>query len=147
LTPAADGPRPGPLRVLLVEDTEERQRVLTALYRAHAWVLVNTGRRAVTLLKAYDFDVVSLDYNLRGELTGADVAEALARSRNRSARVVIHSQNPIGAEKIAQRLPGAVFYPVSRVVRSNQTARRLRAAIDQFGVAFAWTCDSTGGMR
>ena len=61
------------LRVLIVEDTPQRQEVLTALYRAHAWVLVHTGRRAQVLLEAYDFDLLSLDYNLRGDLTGEDV--------------------------------------------------------------------------
>ncbi|WP_437942615.1 cyclic-phosphate processing receiver domain-containing protein [Sorangium sp. So ce341] len=129
---------PEPLRVLLVEDTEDRQEVLTSLYRAHAWVLVPTGARAIALLSAYDFDIVSLDYNLRGERTGADVAESLARSRNRGARVVVHSQNPAGAERIRERLPGAVLYPLSRMIRTNAVARRLRAAIDEQGAAFEW---------
>lgn len=127
------------LRVLLVEDTEERQRVLTSLYRAHAWVLVPTGARAVTLLSVYDFDLVSLDYNLRGELTGADVAEALAGSRNREARVVIHSQNPKGVERILAKLPSAVCFPLSRMIRSNQVARRIRAGINELGAQFTWT--------
>jgi CheY-like chemotaxis protein len=47
-----------PLRILIIEDTEERQKILTSLYRSHAWILVNTGHRAITLLKAYDFDII-----------------------------------------------------------------------------------------
>ena len=57
------------LRVLLVEDTKDRQHILTSLYKKHAWILVNTGERAITLLNAYDFDIVSLDYNLGGQVS------------------------------------------------------------------------------
>ncbi|RCJ37403.1 hypothetical protein A6770_40245 [Nostoc minutum NIES-26] len=80
-----------PLKVLLIEDTEERQQILTSLYRSHAWVLVNTGKRAIILLEAYDFDIISIDYNLRGELNGVDVAQCLRYSRNQNARIIIHS--------------------------------------------------------
>lgn len=128
-----------PLRVLLVEDTEDRQKVLTQLYRAHAWVLVHTGARAVTLLAAFDFDIVSLDYNLRGDLSGEDVARALLASRNAGARVVIHSLNPRGVEAMRRLLPHAVVYPVSRMARSNAHLRRLRERIDELGPAYDWT--------
>jgi CheY-like chemotaxis protein len=127
-----------PLRVLIVEDTPERQEILTALYRAHAWVLVQTGRRAITLLNAYDFDVISLDYNLRGDLTGADVAGAIAVSRNRDARVVIHSLNPRGVAELLRILPNAVVYPVSKMVRTNQHFKRLVAGVNEQGTAFDW---------
>jgi CheY-like chemotaxis protein len=127
-----------PLRVLLVEDTEDRQKILVSLYRAHAWVLVHTSARAIKLLSVYDFDIISLDYDLQGEATGADVAEALAGSRNRGARVVVHSQNPAGARRIHEILPDAVLYPISKMVRSNAVAHALRAAIDEQGAAFGW---------
>ena len=136
---ASNRTTPRALRVLLVEDTEERQQVLMSLYRSHAWVLVNSGRRAVTLLNAYDFDIVSLDYNLRGDLDGAAVARALEASRNREARVVIHSQNPRGASSIAGILPNAVAYPVSRMIRSNEAFKWLRSRIDQEGISYDWT--------
>ncbi len=127
-----------PLRVLIVEDTEERQNTLTSLYRSHAWVLAHTGRRAITLLNAYQFDVISLDYNLRGPLTGADVARAIAGSRNKDARVVIHSMNPRGASQIAGVLPQAAHFPLSKMVRSNQSFKRLREKIDELGAAHDW---------
>ena len=103
-----------PLRVLIIEDTEERQQVLTSLYRSHAWMLVNTGHRAITLLNAYDFDIISLDYNLRGELTGADVAKEIKSSRNAATKIIVHSLNPKGVKKILNILPDAVIYPVSK---------------------------------
>lgn len=99
-----------PLRVLIVEDTGERQKVLTSLYRSHAWVLVHTGQRAVNLIKAYEFDLISLDYNLRGPLTGVDVAHAISRSRNKDTRIVIHSMNSVGARQMAGILPQAVSF-------------------------------------
>ncbi|GJD20482.1 hypothetical protein RIVM261_054380 [Rivularia sp. IAM M-261] len=103
-----------PLKVLIIEDTEERQQVLTSLYRSHAWMLVNTGRRAIMLLNAYDFDIISLDYNLRGELTGADVAKKIKSSRNTATKIIVHSLNPKGVKKILNILPDAVIYPVSK---------------------------------
>jgi len=81
------------LRVLLVEDVQECQQILTSLYRSHAWILVHTGQRAIGLLKASDFDIISLDYNLRGELNGAGVAQALKHSRNQNARVFEMREN------------------------------------------------------
>lgn len=37
--------QPVVLRILIVEDTPERQGWLTGLYREHAWVLVHTAGR------------------------------------------------------------------------------------------------------
>ena len=128
-----------PLRILIIEDTKERQKILTSLYRSHAWILVNTGHRAITLLKAYNFDIISLDYNLRGEFNGADVAQVRKCSRNKNARIVVHSLNPKGVEQISKILPDAIAYPVSKMVRSNQAFKRLRAKIDELGADYDWT--------
>lgn len=128
----------GPLRVLIVEDTDERQKVLTDLYRSHAWILAYTGRRAVTLLNAYDFDIISLDYNLRGDLTGEDVARAITLSRNKNARIIIHSMNPQGVDRMAEILPQAIRFPVSRMVRSNRAFKHLRSKLDELGADYDW---------
>lgn len=130
----------GPLlRVLIIEDNPERQAILTKLYRSHAWVLVHTGRRAMTLLQAYRFDLVSLDYHLAGDLTGADVAQSLLATPNSTARLVIHSMNPAGAAEIARLLPGAVVFPISKMIKSNRTFNALCRGIDTLGVDFGWT--------
>ena len=125
-------------RVLLVEDTKDRQQILTSLYKKHAWILVNTGERAVTLLNAYNFDLVSLDYNLGGQLNGADVAKVLKCSRNKNVRVIVHSLNPRGAKIIASILPDAIIYPVAKMVRSNKLFKHLRSKIDQLGQDYDW---------
>lgn len=127
------------LRVLLVEDTEERQQILTSLYKKHAWILVNTGERAIKLINAYDFDIVSLDYNLGGQLNGADVAKVLKSSRNKNARTIIHSLNPRGAKVMASILPDAIVYPVAKMVRSNKLFKYLRNQINELGCTYDWT--------
>jgi CheY-like chemotaxis protein len=126
------------LRVLIVEDTPERQEILMSLYRDQAWILASTGPRAIRLLRAYDFDLISLDYNLRGELSGAEVARAILTSRNRAARIVVHSLNPKGVQEITAILPQASIYPVSRMVRNNQFFKRLRSRLNELGLAFDW---------
>jgi CheY-like chemotaxis protein len=140
--------------VLIVEDTPERQGVLTSLYRDHAWVLVHTARRAISLLDAFDFDIVSLDFNLAGELTGADVARALAAKqlgRREPAtvpcRVLIHSLNPRGAEQIHALLPDARVLPVSKVARSNAQIKRHRAGLLLQGAAYDFGQQGSGGKR
>lgn len=127
------------LRVLIVEDTKERQQILTSLYKKHAWVLVNTGERAVKLLDAYNFDIVSLDYNLGGQLNGADVAQFLKYSQHKNVRVIIHSLNPRGANTISSILPNAIVYPVAKIVRSNKVFKHLKSKIDELGHAYDWT--------
>ena len=127
-----------PIKVLIVEDTPDRQEVLTSLYRAHAWILVNTAHRAITLLSAYDFDLVSLDYNLRGESNGDEIAKALIGSRNKDCVVIIHSMNPKGAEKMVKLLPNAITYPVSKMIRSNKVFRALQKNITEQGIHFKW---------
>jgi CheY-like chemotaxis protein len=125
------------LRVLIIEDIEERQKILTSLYRSHAWILVNTGHRAIALLNSYEFDLISLDYNLAGELNGADVAKVIS-DRNKNTRVIVHSLNSRGCDRILQILPAAIPYPISKIVRSNQAFKRLRANIDRLGTTFDW---------
>jgi CheY-like chemotaxis protein len=127
-----------PCRVLIVEDTEERQKILTDLYRAHAWILVNTGRRAMTLLSVFEFDIISLDYNLRGDFTGADIAQYIAESYHQQVRIIIHSMNPQGATRIAALLPNAIQFPVYKMVRSNTIFKTLRTQLDALGSSFDW---------
>ena len=125
------------LRVLIVEDTPERQEWLQGLYREHAWVLVHTAARAVRLLNAYDFDLISLDYNLAGPNNGDAVAEAVAASRNARTPVLVHSMNPRGAGRLAELLPHASCVPVGRIVRTNATVKRVREALRR-GVPADW---------
>ncbi len=53
-----------PLRILIVENSPARQKTLKNLFRDHAWILVNTARRALKLIEVFDFDLIALDYDL-----------------------------------------------------------------------------------
>lgn len=131
------------LRILIVEDTLERQKWLQQLYREHAWVLVHTAARAVRLVNAYAFDLISLDYNLAGPDTGAGVAQAIAASGNARTPVLVHSMNPRGAEQIVEILPHAQRVPAQSLVKNNAVARRIREALRQ-GVPADWAALVSG---
>jgi CheY-like chemotaxis protein len=126
------------LRVLIVEDSPERQDILCKLFKHHAWMLVHTAERAITLVSAYDFDLISLDYDLATEGTGVDIAQAIIQSRNAETKVIIHSMNSVGAERIARILPTAVIVPISAMVRSNAVFTRLRAELSK-GTPIDWS--------
>jgi|GEM_PF-3806507 len=126
------------LRVLIVEDTTERQKWLSQLYRDHAWVLVHTAARAIRLIHAYEFDLISLDFNLAGPDNGAAVAEAIASSRNACTPVLVHSMNPRGAARLAELLPHAQSVPAGSLVKTNAVAKRVRMAL-RAGVPADWS--------
>lgn len=125
------------LRILIVEDTPERQKILKNLYRDHAWILVNTAQRAVRLLQVYRFDLISLDYNLGGPGCGDEVAEAIAKSQSSKAKVIIHSMNKQGAGRIRDYLPAADEVPVSQIVKNNRVFKKLRQELKR-GVDIDW---------
>ena len=119
------------LRVLIVEDTPERQEVLKKLYKDHAWILVHTADRAMRLLQAYEFDLISLDFDLAGPKPGDEVASFIAHSRNASAKVLVHSMNPVGAKRITKLLPHAEHVPLSKMIKNNRTFKRLRQELSR----------------
>jgi CheY-like chemotaxis protein len=133
----ADSNPPPPRRILIVEDSPDRQEVLTNLYRGHAWVLVNTASRARTLLSAFTFDLISLDYDLAGGEKGDAVAETIAASSSAGALVIVHSMNAAGADRIRAAIPEAVFAPISKMTRDNATFRRLQEQL-RSGASIDW---------
>ncbi len=120
-----------PLKVLIVEDNHERQKTFKNLFRDHAWILVNTASRAVRLIAVFDFDLIALDYDLDGEKKGDDVAAFLAQSRNAKARLWVHSMNVQGVARIQEHLPDSMAVPFSKVIRDNQTFKKLRESINR----------------
>lgn len=114
------------LRVLIVEDTPERQDILKNLVKDHAWFMINSAKRAIRLIKAFEFDVIFLDYDLDGIERGDSVAAAIRYSRNNKTKVIVHSMNSSGAELIGSILPHAEAVPLSKIIRNNSTSKRLR---------------------
>ncbi len=114
------------LRILIVEDGPERQEILKKLFKDHAWILVHTAERAKRLLSVYDFDLICLDFDLAGPGHGDDVAAFIAKSRNGKAKVLVHSMNAPGANRILEFLPTAIYIPLSKITKDNKTFKRIR---------------------
>jgi len=125
------------LRILIIEDTPERQEILRSLFKDHAWVLVNTAKRAIRLLSVYDFDLISLDFDLAGDKKGDEVAAFISRSRNSKTKVIVHSMNPQGAAKISKFFPNAEHVPISKMTKTNRVFKRLRQELSE-GVDINW---------
>ncbi len=97
------------MRVLIVEDEIERFQHLSKFYPGAIWA--SDGNRGRELVQAEPWDVVLLDFGLRtmgemenglfGEITGEDVAKALAKTRHPFPQVVIHSVSTYGPSLIA----------------------------------------------
>lgn len=114
------------LKVLIVEDTPNRQKALINLYKEHAWILVNTVKRAQTLLSAYSFDLISLDYDLAGPEKGDALAKEIKQSASAHSLIIIHSMNAPGAQRIIKVLPQALSIPFSKITRNNETFKRFK---------------------
>ena len=109
------------MKALILEDDKTRQRAIR-LIRNHGFSIVRiveTAEDAIdALIEADDWDLVCLDHDLGGEEmvdspgqgAGYEVACWLEANRPGQA-VVIHSLNPVGRDKMAAALPGAVIYP------------------------------------
>jgi DNA-binding NtrC family response regulator len=120
-----------PLKILIVEDSPKRQGILKNLFREHAWIMVNTAKRANTLISVYDFDIISLDYDLDERDKGDVVAEFIKRSRNAKAKVLVHSMNVQGVTNIQMHLPNSIAIPISKITRDNKTFKRFRDSINK----------------
>jgi CheY-like chemotaxis protein len=125
------------LRILVVEDTQERQDTLENLVKDHAWIMVNTASRAIRMVQSYRFDLIFLDYDLAGEDRGDRVAAAIRKSNNVKTKVIVHSMNAPGASRISRILPQADVVPLSKITKNNATFKRLRQEL-QHGTAIDW---------
>jgi len=125
------------LRILIVEDSPERQTIMKNLFSHHAWILANTAARANKLLSAFEFDLVSLDYDLAGRDKGDQVARFLSKTKNISSTVLIHSMNASGAQKILEILPDALYVPLSRITRDNTTFKKIKEELKK-GTDINW---------
>lgn len=125
------------MRVLIVEAVSERQRWLKSLYRDHAWVLAQSAARAVRLLDAYPFDLISLNYKLAGPGDGERVACAVQKSQNLGAPVLVHSVDSFRVGRLTELLPNAVCVPIRKILKTNARVRRVREEL-RYGVPANW---------
>lgn len=117
------------LKALLIEDNPERQEILINLFKDHAWILANSAHRAIRLLKAYEFDLVFLDYDLAGPDKGDEVARYLSTQEIKKPQVIIHSMNDPGVQRILAWLPHANSIPFSKIIRDNRTFKKIRTEL------------------
>jgi CheY-like chemotaxis protein len=105
------------VRVLVVEDCEERIKGFIARRPADAELHISTsGREAMLALNEQRCDLVFLDHDLSfeagigrpapGEISGYDVARKIGEmpTDRRPSMVVVHSWNPEGARRICAAL-------------------------------------------
>ncbi len=78
------------LRVLLVEDSQDIREVFTLLLRAEGAEVVSTdsGRQAIELTAACDFDVVLTDLGLP-DIPGETVIRRVLTSSRRRPRIIV----------------------------------------------------------
>lgn len=114
------------LRVLIVEDQPERQNCLKRFFKDHSLVLAQIPKRAIRLLEAFAFDLISLDSNLAGPGQYGDVAAFVSESRNAKDKAMVHSVNAPDANQILALIPGAELIPITKMTRDNRTLRRFK---------------------
>lgn len=99
------------MRILIVEDSQERIDAFRQILKGEI-VVTGSANAAIDLLSRGGFDVLFLDYDL-GERkdTGGKVARWLEVHPQPGLRIIIHSLNPVGAERMARILPKAERRP------------------------------------
>ena len=116
------------LKVLLVEDSEERVTALRQLYHQHSVIVRRNAEEAIATLAAESVDLVHLDYDLQGDLTGEEVARFLLETQKK-VPVIVHSENPQGLAAIKAVLPSALAVPISTLRRKEGDVARLKALL------------------
>ena len=99
------------MRILLLDDIDARRVILEERLSPAEFVHATNASEAITALQGERFDLVHLDHDLGEEPagTGAEVARAIAElpPERRPLRAVIHSFNPVGAQRMKAILEDA----------------------------------------
>ena len=107
------------MRVLILEDDHNRQRVFIKNLISADVSIVETARDAIEQLSSNTWDWLFLDHDLGGQQmvesgpgTGYEVAEWLAKNpEQKPPNVIIHSFNPCGSENMSAIIPGSIRAP------------------------------------
>ena len=111
------------MRALVLEDDEVRIQAFQQRFLERGWVgtFVTSARACIERLSSSRYDYVFLDHDLGGAVNVSpehrNTGSAVARwwqdtdHPNRSARVIVHSANPVGAEYMAHAIYGSVRIP------------------------------------
>lgn len=94
------------LKVLVFEDEAYRRELIEPLLVGHKVYWVNDAKEGLELIDKIKFNLILLDYDLANRTNGSIVASRLANPTclNQNTRIVIHSINPSGIEKMMRLL-------------------------------------------
>ena len=107
------------MRVLILEDDHNRHKAFRRNLIGCDVQIVETAPAAIEYLNSVSWDVLFLDHDLGGEVyqesgdgTGYEVACWLEEHVDKQPkRIIIHSFNAAGAEKMLAALPSAICGP------------------------------------
>lgn len=94
------------LKVFVLEDEAYRRELIEPLLEGHKVYWAKDAIEALTLVDKIKFNLILLDYDLANRTNGSTVASRLANRNclNHTTRIVIHSINPSGIEKMMKLL-------------------------------------------
>lgn len=94
------------LKVLVLEDEAYRRELIEPLLENHKIYWAKDATEALELVDIIKFNLILLDYDLANRTNGSTVASRLAKNDclNHNTKMVIHSINPSGIEKMMRLL-------------------------------------------
>jgi CheY-like chemotaxis protein len=109
------------MKILVLDNEKARLKLFKQKLIGNVVDCAKTAAEAIELLKNNDYDLVSLDHDLTGQVfqpsgpgTGFEVAQWLVEHIDRKPkRIIIHSFNIAGAQNILAILPEAEYIPGS----------------------------------
>jgi len=107
------------MRVLILEDSKFRQKVFRHNLIGVIPTFVETAAECIDILNSQErFSILFLDHDLggqemqTGQATGTEVAQWLHDNPNKlPVHIIIHSLNPVGANRMMDLLPNATYSP------------------------------------
>ena len=104
--------------ILVVEDSEERLKKITSFLIGYTYDIAPKANIAIDLLKTNTYDYVFLDHDLEeehyetqcfGKGTGYEVAQFIVENKESIKRVILHSLNPVGRDRMLVLLKNAEY--------------------------------------
>jgi CheY-like chemotaxis protein len=109
------------MKILFLDDDPIRTAKFMEKTVGHEVLTAETAQDAIALLDTHlDFDIASLDHDLGGEVfcesnevSGYAVAQAIDEMpvEDQPLCIIVHSFNPAGAERMANKIPAAARIP------------------------------------
>ena len=113
------------MKIFILEDSIVRQNWFIDNFNSHALTIIDNAIDAIKLLEMVFYDIIFLDHdlsdkhyeavisgnNIEFDDTGYSVAKIIPNTINKNSIIIIHTHNPIGAERMKNILPMAMTRP------------------------------------